>query len=410
MKTALKMTYKIFYIILILPLLWIVGCKEEGRIDFIDDAAPAPPQVTEVSVENRPGGAVLKYQLPIDKNLLYVRAEYEIQPGVVRETKSSYYKDSLKLEGFGMPGSYDVRLYSVGRNSKESAPYVIQINPTTAPVQLAKKTFRATFGGVSIDFENTEEAPLAIVLMADTANLGYKSEVITYYTSLPKGTFTYRGIAGLDPEEQEFSVYIRDRWGNLSDTTTSKVTPWFEEFIPKTDWTEYTLPGDMPTVIAGSYHVRTIWDGVTTGTGFHGNETWALPSHITWNMGRKVKLSRLKLWPRDSDDDRWKRGHPKVFEIWGSNSPNPSGALDDSWKPLGRFESLKPSGPGTQITQEDVAFAKEGIEFDFSVSDFAPNPFTEVQYIRFRTLSTYANASFSTVSLLEVSFWGELID
>lgn len=404
------MRSKSLYIIFILSLVWFAGCKEEGRIDFFDDSAPAPPQVTEVTVDDRPGGAVLRYKLPVDKNLLYVRAEYEIKPGIVRETKSSYYKDSLVLEGFGVPGTYDVKLYSVGRNSKESAPKIVQVNPTTAPVQLVEKTFRATFGGVSIDFENPAQAPLAIVLMADTANRGYKSELITYYTSIPKGSFTYRGVAGLDPVEHEFSVYIRDRWGNLSDTVTAKVTPWFEEFIPKNTWTEYTLPGDMPTVIAGSYPVRTIWDGVITGTGFHGNETWPLPSHITWNLGRKVKLSRLKLWPRDHADDRWKRGHPKVFEIWGSNSPNPSGALDESWFPLGRFECLKPSGPGSQITEEDIAFAKEGIEFDFTVTDFAPNPYAEVQYIRFRTLSTYANASFSTVSITEISFWGELLD
>lgn len=399
----------IYIIILLMPIVWI-SCEEEGRIDFIDDTALAPGQVTNVTVHNKPGGAVLKYTLPVDKNLLYVRAEYEIKTGVMRETKSSYLKDSLVLEGFGIPGTYDVKLYSVGKNEKASAPYIVQINPTTAPVQLAGKSFRDTFGGVAIDFENPEEASLAIVLMADTANLGYMSELITYYTAMPKGTFTYRGIDGLEPVEQEFAVYIRDRWGNLSDTLTAKVTPWFEEFIPKATWTEYTLPGDMPTVIAGSYNVRAIWNGTTNETGFHGNETWPLPSHITWNLGRKVKLSRLKLWPRDHADDRWKRGNPKVFEIWGSNAPNPNGDLDASWIPLGRFECVKPSGTGTQITQEDIEFAQAGIEFDFGISDFAPNPFTSVQYIRFRTISTYANASFSTVSIAEISFWGELIN
>jgi hypothetical protein len=84
--------------------------------------------------------------------------------------------------------------------------------------------------------------------------------------------------------------------------------------------------------------------------------------------------------------------------------------MDGSWIPLGRFESLKPSGPGSQITQEDIAFAQEGIEFEFGVTDFAPEPFTPVRYIRFRTIATYAYASFSTVHILELSFWGELID
>jgi len=398
----------IYIIIFLLPIAWI-SCKEEGRIDFIDDSATAPGKVTNVIVLNKPGGAVLKYTLPVDKNLLYIRAEYEIKPGVIHETKSSYFKDSLVLEGFGNPATYDVKLYSVGKNENESDPYIVQINPTTAPVQLASKKFRDTFGGVSIDFENPEEASLAIVLMADTANLGYMSELITYYTSSPKGSFTYRGVEGLEPVEQEFAVYVRDRWGNYSDTITAMVTPWFEEFIPKSTWRSYTLPNDIPPVNA-SYPLTRIWDEDYGVDGFHGMETQMLPHTLTWDLGKTIKLSRLKLWPRNHGDDRWKRGHPKVFEIWGSNSPNPTGEMDDSWIPLGRFESLKPSGPGTQITQEDIAFAQEGIEFDFTISDFAPNPFTPIRYIRFRTVSTYANASFSTVHILELSFWGELIN
>lgn len=385
------------------------SCKEEGRIDFIDDSIPAPGKVTNVVVHNKPGGAVLKYTLPLDKNLLYVRAEYEIKPGVINETKSSFFKDSLVLEGFGIPTTYDVRLFSVGKNEKESEPLIVQINPTTAPVQLATKKFRDTFGGVAIDFENPEESSLAIVLMADTANLGYRSELITYYTSSPKGSFTYRGVEGLDPVEQEFAVYLRDRWGNYSDTIIANVTPWFEEFIPKSTWTNYTLPNDIPPVNA-SYPITRIWDENYDVDGFHGIETQMLPSTLTWDLGKSVKLSRIKLWPRNHADDRWKRGHPKVFEIWGSNSPNPTGEMDDSWIPLGRFESLKPSGPGTQITQEDIAFAQEGIEFDFGITDFAPEPFTPIRYIRFRTISTYANASFSTTHILEISFWGELLN
>lgn len=395
-------------ILFLLPIVWF-GCKEEDRIDFIDDSAPAPDQVTNVVVQNKPGGAVLKYTLPVDKNLLYVRAEYEIQPGVICETKSSYFKDSLVLEGFGDTNTYDVRLYSVGKNEKASEPKIIQINPTTAPVRLTTKKFRETFGGVAIDFENPEKANLAIVLMADTGNLGYLTELITYYTALPKGTFTYRGEEGLDPEEYEFSVYIRDRWGNLSDTITASVTPWFEEYIPKNTWQTYALPNDHQP-INSSYSLARIWDEVYDNDGFHGHETTQLPSNLTWDLGKTVKLSRLKLWPRKNSDDRWRRGHPKIFEIWGSALPGTSGDINDgTWIPLGRFESLKPSGSGTQITQEDISFAEEGIDFDFEVSDFAPNPYAEVRYIRFRTITTYANMAFTTVSILELSFWGEII-
>jgi len=48
-----------------LPVL-LFGCKEEGRIDHIDDNAPAPVQIDKASitVQNTPGGAVLKYTVP----------------------------------------------------------------------------------------------------------------------------------------------------------------------------------------------------------------------------------------------------------------------------------------------------------------------------------------------------------
>ncbi|MDR1153974.1 MAG: DUF4959 domain-containing protein [Bacteroidales bacterium] len=403
------MKSKIFMIIIFLVSVVWTGCKEEGRIDFIDDSAPAPGTVRNVKVRNTPGGAVLKYTLPVDKNLLYVRAEYEIHPGVMRETKSSYFKDSLVLEGFGDTQRHAVALYSVGKNEKTSDSTCVWINPQTAPVHLATKSMRATFGGVAIDIENPEKANLAIVVMADTAKLGYLSEVITFYTDLPKGTFTYRGADGLAPEELEFSVFFRDRWENYSDTIIAAVTPWFEEFIPKNTWKEYTLPGDHPPV-STNYFLGRIWDENYVNDGFHGNENFQIPSNLTWDLGQTVKLSRLKLWPRKNTDDRWRRGHPRIFEIWGSVLPGAGGDIDDgTWIPLGRFESLKPSGNGTQITQEDVDFAEAGIDFDFVVSDFAPNPYTPVQYIRFRTISTYKNSAFSTVHILELSFWGELI-
>jgi hypothetical protein len=399
------MKNRILYVLLFLAAIAWNGCKEEGRIDFIDDSAPAPGQVRDVVVEDRPGGALLRYTLPTDRNLLCVRAEYEIN-GVIQETKSSYFKDSLELVGFGKPGTYEVKLFSVGKNEKESAPLIVAINPTTAPVQLTSKSFRDTFGGVAIDFENPTEAGLAFVLLADTANLGYMSEIITYYTSKQKGAFTYRGVGGLDTIPQDFGVYIRDRWGNLSDTLYGTVTPWFEEFIPKTTWTEFKLDGDMDP-INSSLMMPNMWNGSPGGNAFHGNETTPLPSIFTWNLGIVVELSRFKYWPRDHADDIWKRGHARIFEIYGSLAPNPDGSLDDSWIPLGRFESLKPSGTGPQITSEDTAFAKEGIDFEFGVSDFAPNPFVPVQYLRFRTIATYAYASASNTSVGEISFWGK---
>ena len=105
-----------------LSLLSWYGCKEEGRIDIINEDAPAPLPLTEVTVTPRHGGAVLRYQIPKDENLLCVKAVYEINPGQFNETKASIYLDSLVLKGFGSANTTPVKVYTVGRNGKLRLP------------------------------------------------------------------------------------------------------------------------------------------------------------------------------------------------------------------------------------------------------------------------------------------------
>ena len=74
-------------------------------------------------------------------------------------------------------------------------------------------------------------------------------------------------------------MYIRDRWGNYSDTVIGS-NPWFEEFIPKNTWRDYTLAGDIPPVNA-NYPITRIWDNNYDQDGFHGMETQVLPHNLT---------------------------------------------------------------------------------------------------------------------------------
>ena len=72
---------RIPYIIISLMLVLWISCKEEVRNDHIDDSAPAPAQVSNVTVRNTHGGAVLKYKLPelYDTTSLYSPAGFEKQ-------------------------------------------------------------------------------------------------------------------------------------------------------------------------------------------------------------------------------------------------------------------------------------------------------------------------------------------
>ena len=406
MNYELKVMKRIFLIIISLaPLLWI-GCKEEGRIDHIDDSVPAPMQVTVKGVRSTPGGAVIKYTLPQDKNLLGIRAEYEIRPGVVRESKASYYTDSIVLEGFGEARAYEVKLFSVGKNGKESEPLPVEVEPTTAPVHLASQQLQGTFGGVSITIDNPERANLAVVLMGDTTGLGYQTTLQTFYTSAPKRVFIYRGLK-TDP--YDFSVFLRDRWGNLSNVVEATVTPFFEQEIRKTTWQEYWLAGDCK----GGHPTSIIWDEVADESNgynqaFICNEVdctfWpspispTTPHWITWDLGVTATLSRLKFWTFYGHE--YVENMVRKFELWGTTNPDSDGSWD-SWTPLGSFEIVVPEG------EHHILWARAGIEFNIVPDDFAPSPYVPVRYVRFKATEPWDRTA-QRMYIMEISLWGRI--
>ena len=181
-------------------------------------------------------------------------------------------------------------------------------------------------------------------------------------------------------------------------------------FIPKTTWMANLLPGDIG--INGSYPLSRFWDGNTTNF-MHSDGVTSVPCSFTWDMGIKAKLSRMKFWPRNDNDDRWNKGMPKLFEIYGSLDPNPDGSLDDSWTLLGSFECVQPSGNGSKNpweapTSEDIALSNRGLDFEFTPGDNV-DPSATVRYIRFRSLENFNPAQTPRLLLAEISFWGTLV-
>ena len=402
-----KLELGLFFLVLI----FCIGCKETGRIDYIDQSAPPPTQIEELHVRNTNGGAVLKYIVPDDNNLLYVQAVYEIRPGVQRETKASFYVDSLVLEGFGDTREYEVKIYSVGKNGKQSEPLIETVHPLIAPLHMASVEMRPTFGGVSLWIENPKETNLAIVLTGDTANLGYHVFLQTFYTSREKVTFNYRGLSSVP---LEFAVHLRDRWNNITATLDSTLTPIQEQFIPKATWTEVHLPTDSYIAIENNnpaFQPSRAWDNIINNQDL----MWAaaitspFPQWITWDMGLTAVIGRLKVWHRGPGNRAWENQERNIkkFELWGSTSPNLDGSWDDSWIPLGQFECVRPSGEASP-TDEDHYYANvEGIDFDLIPNEFSPDPFQPVRYIRFVAVETFAGPQLvGGYFLSEISFWG----
>lgn len=180
--------------------------------------------------------------------------------------------------------------------------------------------------------------------------------------------------------------------------------------ISKTTWTAHLLPGDMG--INSSYPLKNFWDGNTTNF-MHSDGVTAVPCSFTWDMGIKAKLSRMKFWPRNNNDDRWNKGMPRLFEIYGSLAPNPDGSLDNTWTRLGSFECVQPSGNGIKNpweapTATDITLSNNGLDFEFTPGDNV-DPSVTVRYIRFRSLENFNSTQIPRLLLAEISFWGILV-
>jgi hypothetical protein len=409
---------RIIYLLLSLFLLFAAGCKEEDRLDNINDSAPAPTPVTINGVANKPGGAVIKYVVPNDKNLRGVKAVYT-RNGEICETKASLYTDSLTVEGFGDTQQREITLYAVGWNNKLSTPVTTQITPLTPPVFNVKTNIDEGFGGVIVTLsENQTQANFALVLLADTTGNGKWVPLQTFYTGSTAIKFSCRG---LEAKQQTFALYVRDRWNNKSDTLVKVLTPYEEVEIPKNKFSNAKLPTDSYASAENNnnYAFEQLWDDriVSAGSGFYASPTTApMPQHFTINLGRKVAISRFKMWPRSSEI--YNGSAPRTWELWGSDNPASDGSWD-SWFLLGIYSQFKPSGYGDgsavgTITSEDTEYFRNGGDYELVPNEDVPDPYRTVSYIRFKTTSTFSTyGTESTTGQLiigELTFWGQLRD
>lgn len=398
------MIMKKFALIATMALVLFSCQKTEREIPVsADDAAPAP--LSNIKVENIPGGATISYTLPDSKDLLYVLAEYNIRDTMSMQKKVSYYNNSLTVEGFPDTLTHDVKLYAVSRGDKKSEPVTVKINPLTPPITAVFRSLviRPTFGGINIQFANKNGANVKInVLTTDSLGDLYTPDI--FYTKIDSGSFSSRGF---DSVSRRFGVFIRDRWNNYSDTFFADIKPFFEQEIDKSKFTEIHLPTDSYDEHCCGTGMINLWDEKwdVNQPVFHTKPVAGIPQWFTFDLGVKARLSRFKLYHRLSGnngagtDGAYYAGDPKVIEVYGSNDPNPDGTWD-SWTLLGHFNSVKPSGEAAPTT-EDIQYAcVDGEDFEFPLNT------PPVRYLRFKIKETWGQVTY--MYMAELSFWGSL--
>ena len=62
----------------------ILGCTEEEHSAYGSDGTP-PDAVVINSVENRPGGAIIRFTPPTNQDLLYIKGAYSDENGISKQ-------------------------------------------------------------------------------------------------------------------------------------------------------------------------------------------------------------------------------------------------------------------------------------------------------------------------------------
>lgn len=386
-------------------LLLAMGCKEE-KLEPLTKGGKVPGQVSGVTVENLPGSVTLRYNIPSDPELLYVKAVYDIRPGKTMEVISTFYNNSLTLVGFGNTDEREVKLYSVSKSEAASAPVTVKVKPLTPPVQatFASLDFEADFGGIRAQFVNEDSANIVIgVLTRDEQGAPVPADI--YYTSQKEGEFFVRGF---DASPRWFGLYVRDRWLNYTDTVWKQVTPLFEQQLDKKLFKGMSLPSDAAPWKT-NIPLSNLWNDKVEG-GQSSTNTWfrtqngsGIPHHVTFDMGVAARISRVIHIPRGAFDEKtllYSAGDPQLFELWGTNNPAPDGSYT-GWTKLQDCEVIKVSGLPIGInSNDDISRAQSGHEFKIPAG--AP----PVRYIRIKMLQTFGNADYFWMA--EMTFFGEI--
>ena len=407
---------------LILVLLAVVSCKKsDGYNEVTSTDKTKPGVVTNVNVSNFNGGAYITYTLPSSENILYVQANYQINNTTSRQTKSSYYSDSITVQGFAASQDYQVTLTVVSRAAVQSDPVVITVHPATPPYLLVRATLATQndFGGVNIQAVDTTQSPVGIVALLPDPLTGKYDVQDQHYTNAASIQYSLRGY---DTLPKMFGFYVTDAYGNVSDTLFKTVNPLFEMQLPKGLFQPYVLATDVPNYQNGLFNLVNMWDN-NYGEYCYNTQQPILataakpniwPAWMTFDMGLTAKLSRYMLWDRvgGSNEFIWNSGAPQTWVMWGradvpqdelmptdtAHLPALGQATPGGWINLGVFNA-PPRPPDNPLTNADIAVWTSGFNFSFSFN------LPKVRYIRFECLQTMGGTD-NYFNMNEISIYG----
>lgn len=395
-------SYTLCLVLLVSSILFFGCSRHRNRVSNPNDAPPHP--VSNISVKNIHGGAIIYYDLPQDQNLLYVKAVWTTKSQGKMVEKSSFYKDSLIVDGFINSSPHTVKLYSYSRGLNPSKVREVTVHPLTPSFKVAYNSINIweAFGGIGLSYRNPDSSAIVITVLAKD-KFGRFSPLYRKYTSAVQDTFYVRGLKS---KPQRFGYYVRNRFRNRSDTTYTTLKPILEVLLDKSKFSNARFPMDDWRPRFGAF--RLMWNNKAP---WAPNTYWQskftpLPFFVTIDLGQLVKIDRIVLygWPGRSN---FARKFPYKYEFWGSQNPVIGDGIpfDSSWFKYGTFISTPPSGQYPPTQQDiDSQYPQGGdVTVIPNAADFPPT-----RYLRMRFLQSWGGED--DIMIAEIDIYGQPVD
>lgn len=377
------------------------------------------------------GGAEIRYDIPKDPEILYIMAEFE-RNGRIYTEKASIHSNLLILQGFHRVGKVKANLYKVNREEQRSAPLEIEFEPLESLIDIANNSLDMIpgFGGVVASWDNPDMTELGVRFMTIGDNRQVEHEEMYFSSSKTER----RAFRGFDPVEATFALSFEDKWGNISDTTLLKTTPFFETMIPK-PYADFraSIPHDNLTTLAGR-NINTLWDNIVN-TASHGwlTQPGGSGMSMTFDIREVAKLSRIvihgyhlnavygqvnitqfEVWGTDeidynklSDRDYWlDETNVRIGALHDVENTYvlPERTFKDDWEYLGwhaipRYDKMVPPDP-----QAQADLAVNGTEYEMPIE---AKPVRYIRLIPREVAGVMPPPSNNYWSMGEISFYGD---
>ncbi len=406
------------------------GCNNET----LRETTP-PGQVKDIVFTPQYGGGYFTYTIPDDEDFLYTRAEYTIDTGQKISKTSSVYSDTLFIEGFGQEKDYEVKIFSVDRNSNESQPVITKVKPL-APSTLAvleTVTVQPGFSSLVMDWENVLRQTIFIYV---NVKVGETQATKIYSSNLAKDRFTIDNLKGIP---HEVNIFIKDTYENqTAGKNFGQIIPLIDGAISKKQWSflrDQLLYGDKwdysssPDPLkqepfeeykgtwrkdsmrnAPMSHVEgrieKFWDNEydyepKLNLNYFNTGQVSYPFSYFIDLGREVKGSRFKIWQRNAWGMLYGGENVEIWEIWISDDKDASDGVFDGWEYVGRYRVIQPSN-----VIEARNEARNGHEYMF----YPENPrFTKpFRYLRYKGIKAFNGGNSGCTS--EITVFGTEAD